>query len=295
MSCQSCKEEQCLEVVNLPCDDGCPDIVNTDCIYHNVDVNTSSKLFNLGIVSGASLNHILKSIDERLSLILTADYGAYNFQDPTANITNNKEFVEYISLRIKKIEDQDKISAESLLEIDKVLCNVLELLDKIIHTGTSSSRLNINTTDKLSDVIKKIVEHLEDLVIPSATQFQNGVTVKFVPSGNKVSSEVILSEMTGNTLRVVEDGLYSSNPSVTSLLKLIKDNPELQNLFNSLVSYPSFKFDIMSDTNRYIEYINNLGEKVTETAKKDVLLKLSDVKTILTIPVSGLTITFKGI
>lgn len=295
MSCNKCKEDKCFEIESPDCDDGCSQIIPTNCIHHNVDGNSSSKLFNLKIVKGASLNYILKAIDEQLSLLLSADYSSFNLQDELADITNNKEFVEYISLRLKNLEDKHLEIVEDVEEINATLSEIMLSLDEIINISVSSSKLNINTSDDLQLVLNKLIQFIEDISIPTPLQFEDSSTVDFSTMGNKISADVILSEQAGNTLRKLDDGLYSSNPSVSSLLNTINTNPELKNLFNSLVLYPSFKFDIMSDSNRNITYINQIGVEVVATAKKDVLLQLTDVREIITIPVAGLNITFKGI
>lgn len=296
MSCKNLNTtvDKCFEVEEQTCSKGCDPVVTTDCIFHDVK-GPAAKLYNLGVLEGSSLTYILKQIDKRLELMLTTDFSSFNMYGLSNDISTIKEFVEMITKKVTEQETQIKISNINLEDAVKDIADLVDVLDGVIEIGLSSSKLGINTTDDINAVIKKLVGYLENFTAVNTISFDNSNSISYSKVGSKVLSEVKLSEVSGQTLQILDDGLYTANPSVTGILNAIKDNPELTTIFKSLISFPPFKFDIMSDENRPIKYVNEQGDTVTATARANTLLKLTDVKEIITSPITGLTITFKGI
>lgn len=293
-----CQNNDCFELEEDKCAPGCDDILSTDCIFHNVSsTDQSAKLFNIGITKGASLKLILKKIDERLELLLTTDFSSFNSSNVGENITNIKSFVEAINVKILSLQNKD-LSLLNAQNINQENINDLsELYQNLLKINVSSSLLNINTTDEIKVVLQKILTYLENLNQSVSLEFQDSTTVNFIPNENIITADVKLSSDEGNILISRDDGIYATSPSISSLLDAIKTNPDLKILFTELVksSLPASKFEVMSDSNHIIKYVNSLGEDVSITAKANTLLKLSDVRLINTIPKAGLTITYKGL
>lgn len=298
-NCEEQKVENCFEIETPKCDEGCENITSTDCIFHNIsNTDQSAKLFNIGVTKGSSLKYILKKIDSKLELLLTTDFSAFNLNGLEGEIRTIKEFSELITSELKKLRIINAENIETFEEIDKDLEDLDEILTDVVNINVSNSTLNITSTDKLKTVLNKILSYVEDIntSILTTDQFDNSESIALSVTQGIVRADVIVSPESGNILSIKEQGLYATSPSVTSLLKAIKDNPSLLNTFSALVNSVSegLRFEIMSETNTPIKYINLQGVELVETAKANILLTLTGVKRVLTTPSSSLQITNKG-
>ena len=299
MSCNKCKPpvDDCFEIDKVKCDEGCDLHLSTDCIFHTT--YTDGFLPNIGIKGGSSLRYILKQIDKKLGMFSGADFSVFNLHDLnlTIEIKTLQQFAEAITklteeLKLKDADLETDITAFSL-DVD----DINEAIDNIIKIAVSNSTLGINNTDELKQVLIKIISYVEDIQIPVEKSFDDSRSIQFGGNNKTVLAEVKISANPGNTIVLNDDGLYSAHISTSTILNSINTNPELKELFKSLVtqSFPALAYDIMSSTNTPIKYINSLGDEVTVTAKANFLLKLVDVKNIITPPTNSLSITFKGI
>lgn len=298
--CKNCKPQpcnNCLEIEEAKCADLCDDVLSTDCIFHNVPAtDPTAKLFNIGVTKGSSLKYILKKIDARLGLLLTSDFSSYN-TNGLGNIDNIKQFIELVTAKIKTLVEKDEELTTDIENLETDLEAVSDTIEDIIKIKVSSSLININNTDELRTVLLKLISYVEDIQMPEQLSFTDTASIAFSQSGNQVSASFKISEVSGNTLILKDDGVYNSNPSISSLLTLIKEQPELKEMFDNLVkdSIPTSNFEIMSDTNQIINYVGKGGVALTATAKANTLLKLKNVQLIKTTPTAGLQITYKGI
>ncbi len=298
MACTNCnKQDDCFEVVTSKCDEGCKDIVLTDCIFHNT--NGDAKLFNLGITTGTQLKYILLALDKKLENTLISNFSGFNMHglNLETEILTLQEFVEAVTLQTKELKDDIvELDAETA-SINLNLDDLTELVGSIININVSNTELNINSTDEIRVVINKILSYLDDFEIPDPIVFNDSETVEFSQSGNAVIADIKISQEIGNTLLKRDDGLYTAHLSISSILSKINADASLKSAFSALVlqSFPCFSFDIMATSNSPIKYVNCLGTEVTVTAKSNILLKLTDVKSIITSPSENIVITFKGI
>lgn len=291
--CNDCyKESNCFEVDGNPCDEGCKIHLDTDCISYG---QNNTKLFNIGITKGTSLSHILKLINDKLGLLLTADFSKYDMNG--LNIENKifsiKDFVFYITKKVKELENSNASLIELTESLDEDIESLTDLINEINIPGISNSDLDINNTDSIKDVLIKIINNLS--TNNQELEFNDSDSISFSKTNNSILASVKLSEDAGNIIKINEDGLYASNISITTLLNLISTNPALSTKLNNLIKPHPLKYDIMSESTQIIKYINTLGDEVSVTAKANILLKLENVKTILTAPTTSLVITFKGI
>lgn len=292
-----CINNDCFEIENSLCGKGCDPVVSTDCIFHNVaSTDQSAKLFNIGVTTGASLKHILKKIDDQLELLLTTDFASFNMSG-LGEVSNIKQFAEAVATKIKELYYKDILIDQTFEVIATNLTALSDQITSINNIDVSSSVVNVNSTDTLKAVLIKILSFLEDINNPLELEFEDTNSIKFTTNSNIISADVNISATSGNTIQLLDDGLYAVNPSITSILEAIKTIPELKELFSSLVtsSLPSSKFEIMSEYNQIIKYLDSNNETLTVTAKANTLLKLKDVKQIISTPTTGLTITYKGL
>lgn len=299
--CHNCPpKKNCFEVEVPHCDEGCKDVLSTDCIFHNItNEDQSAKLFNIGVTKGSSLKYILKQIDGKLELLITTDFRSFNLNGLSGEIETIKQFSELITLELKKLRDVNIETYENFTEIEQDLLTLFDKVDKLININVSNSELSIVSTDTLKTVLNKIIDYTANININSVLvsgQFQDSDSVDFSVSGGVVRGEIKISEQQGNILSVQEDGLYATNQSISNILQQISTNPDLKAVFASLVASttPPATYDIMSDDNTPIEYISSKGVKLTAQAKANVLLQLKDVKHIITPPNTTLRIVNKG-
>lgn len=298
--CNDCdKTTNCFEVDTGDCNKGCEDVLSTDCIFHNIlNDNQSSKLYNIGVTKGTSLSRILKSIDEKLSQLLTSDFSKYDMNGLNIenNIFNIKDFVFQITKKVKELEEKNADVVEITDQLNDDLSDLTEQVEAIVNIGISNSELNINNTDSIEVVLNKIIAGLTTLEVIEY-ESDDTASIKMQISNGVISADVKISDIDANIISIQDDGLYATHQSTTAILKSINDSAALQKTFTGLVNkgFPSFSFDIMAATNQIVKYINILGEEVPVTAKANTLLKLTDVKRIVSVPSTNLTITFKGI
>lgn len=307
--CKNCNEHKdcnklahCIEVINpISCDKGCETTSTTDCIFHNINNDDqSAKLPNIGIPLGTTLKYILKAIDRKLGEAINTNFKLFNMHGLNTNIeiTNIQEFVEAITAALKTNGDFTTLLSDELEALGEVVSALTETVELNNNPNLSNSALNINTTDTVSIVLGKLITYLNDLPEPIAPKnFENSDTITFSSNTTTVTADLKLSAQSGNRGIILEDGFYVTDPSISYILESIRTNPELKVLFTNLIngSFPPFSYDIMSTTNQAITYINRYNTEVTVTAQANKLLVLNDVKKIITNPVTGLTITFKGI
>lgn len=293
----SCITNDCFEIEEPKCGKGCDPVVNTDCIFHNVaSTDQSAKLFNIGVTTGSSLKHILKQIDKKLEYLLSTDFNSFNV-DSLGVIENIKQFAEAVNSKIKELEEINTLNNSTFEIITTNLETLSSTLGEVINIDVSNSTVNVNSTDTLRAVLIKILSFLEDINNPLSLEFEDTASINFTANSNIVSADLNISAVQGNTIRILDDGLFSVNPSITSILTAIKDNPELKALFKELVtsSLPASEFNIMSESNAIIKWRDINGIDLTSTAKANTLLKLENVRQIISAPTTGLTITYKGI
>lgn len=299
MSCTNCKSDDCFEVDSQDCAKGCNEPVDTDCVFLNLSNKTASKLPNIGITKGSTLTYVLKKFDDLLGNSASANFSTFNLNglNVGTEIKTLKQFSEAITLLLKNIDGKFPSLAEDIEDLSEDLESLTSLLESLIKINVSNSTLQVNSTDEIRTVINKIMSYLEDIEIPSQLEFKDSNTIEFNYSSSQVSGDVKIDPDPNNIISKTDEGLYAANRSVSSILDSIKNNETLKAVFSTLVSeaLPCFSFDIMSNTNSPIKYINCLGTEVTTTARANVLLKLTDVKRIITAPSESLKITFKGI
>lgn len=304
MSCKNCNEplkDNCFEIESNDCYGGCENTVTTDCVFHSVRTKSIGSLPNIGVTDGASLQYILKQIDNKLGLFLNADFKSFNLHGLPGEINNIKQFVELTTGEIAKLIDKDSVIKSNITEILEALSIINEDLEDIIEINLSNSTLGIVNTDELKSVLGKIITYVADInLLPSLSesQIEDTNTINLSVSGGVLSADVKISPDSGNIIKETDNGLYAVTPSITSILNTIQSDTVLWSKFVSLVKDANtvFDYDIMSsDKNIPIKYINSLGTEVQETAKANVLLQLNNVRRVITSPTTTLRIINKGL
>lgn len=307
--CNNCHNElifkpkdDCFEVETIKCDEGCENVIPTDCVFHNIDGDDqSAKLPHIGVYAGTSLRYILKQINKKFGEYLSADFSAFNMHGMNSSlpIDNLKTFVEATTANLKVLKDTDVQLASQIEGLSTQIQLLGEVVNVLNKPEISNSKLNIASTDTLKAVLSKIVTYVDSINIQLSQDydFQNSETVEFSTSGKSVTASVKISEKSSNRAVLEEDGLYVTDSSISATLSTINSDPQLKALFTSMVknNFPCFYYDIMSSKNQNILYINCIGDEVKATANAGKLLSLKDVRRMITVPEAGLTITFKGI
>lgn len=294
MSCKKCNENPDCFNDTPKCDEGCEEILSTDCIFHNIqNTDQSAKLPNIGVEKGSSLKYILKQIDGKLELLLTTDFSSFDMND-IGKVNNIKQFSELITSKIKLLLEADEDTIKALTEISGMLATLATSLNKVININLSNSTLDINSTDELKEVLVKIISYIES-VETTSLQIEDTSSVNLLYLNKTLSADLKVSQQDGNIITILEDGVFASNPSIKNLISSIKSNPGLLTMFNDLIKPSGFEYNVMSEIVTPIKYINTQGEEIVVTAQANKLLKIRDVKRIISIPTKETIITNKGI
>lgn len=298
MSCN--KKNNCFELEEPKCKTGCDENIKSGCVFFNLDGDQTLRLVNLGILSSTSLDYILKKIDDQFGQSQNANFSLFNLHglNVGTEIKTLKQFVEAITL--KQSEDEESIKENSdLLDIlkDDLLALQKELSD-LNSPSISNLKVGVNNTDDIKEVLVKILSYISSLSEPVETTYQDSETIDFSASGNEVTANVVLDDDPNNIIKNTGKGIYAAHKSTSSVLQNIKDSNQLKSQFKDLVvsSLPCFAFDILnSDSDTIIKYINCNGDDASDTARKNILLPLENVRRVVTSPTKTLAITFKGI
>lgn len=309
--CNNCHQESekyrykddCFQVEQTRCDEGCPETHSTDCIFHNIDgEDQSAALPHLGIYAGTSLTYILKQINKKFGEYVTADFSGFNMNgiDEGLTIDTLKSFVEAVTASLKVLKTNDNTLGNKISTLTTSLESLLTLVDTYNKPELSSAKLNVNSGDTVKAVLSKLITYIESIsssVQEANYSFQDSESIEFSTSGNAVTAIVKVSEKSGNRAFLEEDGIYVTDSSVTALLNAISTDSSLKETFTGIVksTFPCFYYDLLSAKNQVISYINCVGDVVSVTAKANQVLQLKDVRRILTVAGAELTITFKGI
>lgn len=299
MSCH--KKDNCFEVEEPKCSVGCDHPTDAGCVFFNLSKDQLLKLPNLGILSGTTLEYILRKIDEKLGSTTVADFSTFNLHNLSIGneIKTLKQFSEAITLHQKNQDDAQKETSDSLLILKEDLDDLTSLIDEVDKPELSDTVVGVNNTDDIKQVLSKILTYIGSIGVASSTlHFSDSETISFSQSTTGVTAGVKLSPEGNNIILETAEGLYAAHKSTGSILKDIQDSETLKATFNTLVrnAIPCFSFDIInSNPDTIIQYINCIGDTAKATAQKDVVLSLSNVRKVVTPPSRTLSITFKGI
>lgn len=305
MGCTNCKNEipeykdNCFEIDgNKDCDPGCKNgISDADCVFYNSKGTPLLRLPNIGVFDSISLSYLFRKIDEKFSQTGVADFSKFNLNglDLEKEIKTLKQFSEEVSLQIKNIKEKQAVTEEDIESLEESISDLSDVVDELININVSNTTLNINSTDDLRTVINKILSYVEDIDVDNSIEFTDSTSINVTSSGNSFIAESIINPSSNNIIKSTDEGLYATYKPTSETLNDIRNNSTLKDVFNTLVEFPAFIYDIYSsETNQNIKYITNTGQEVNVVAQKDKLLHLTNVRQVLTSPSKTLTITFKG-
>ena len=205
----------------------CPINLDTSCIFYNLYANTS-KLTCLSISNGTTLSQILETIDTKLCQTLPS-IPSYSLPCLRNKYTINdfKQFSEAIDTEFCTM----RIQLENLININKNNILSLSTLVTSIYTPTlvDCGTLGLLPGDTIIQVLQKYANKICNIQATCCSDTSpsivatNSQSILFTTSGTKnhnITASVQKSNVLGNILQILPDGLYCSVtvPNYTQVL-----------------------------------------------------------------------------
>lgn len=228
----------------------CDNKYSTSCIFYKLENQSNSRLHTIKAENGTPLNTILEEFDKKLNNTSAPDFTAFKipYLKSKYNVVTIKQFSEAVSGELFKIDDKNKSQQINIDALEIATTTNTNEISKLKYPQiTDSAAAGFTVYSDVKTVLQKITDKLSTLTVsgvtsPSINSIETS-SIKFVLEGtlnHTIRANVKVSGQAGNSLQIVNDGLFVPIPTISSSYQTISLNGNQLSLTNGgVVTLPT--------------------------------------------------------